>query len=297
MATTRMWSVHSNMAGVAEYDRNPLKTTYDELILPRSEMPVADKQVELSGFDPKRLICGIHCNPNSAVSDFFEVKTQFNKHTGVLAYHGYISFPNADNLDPVDVLSLAKEIAEEMWGANFQVLLAVHTNTETLHCHFLVNSVSYVDGHKAIDNDKNYYKLKGISDKVCMKYGLSIPEKGQRKRIDYLALEEQLVHIRMESTTPKELKANLEKAGIKYCGKDYIRIKDGRFVRLETVNRAISDLFRFYENKLKSDMPSSAQVLADMSAGIVRKPKKKKKKELEPELEPLITDYGIAGRS
>lgn len=296
MATTKLWPVHSNTPYVADYLRNPIKTTYDELIMPRSMTPVADVQVAPYGIDPQRLICGIHCNPLNAVSDFFDVKTQFNKHTGVLAYHGYISFPNADNLDPVDVLSLAKEVAEEMWGTNFQVLLAVHTNTETLHCHFLVNSVSYVDGHKAVNNDKNYYRLKHIADSMCQKYGLVVPKKGQRKMIDYAALEEELVDIRMASPTKKELRANLEKAGIKYCDRQYIRIKDGRFVKLASISPAVENLFKYLEPEKKDDTPTMSSVLADMKAGIVHK-KKKKKKELEPETEPNVFTEQMPGRN
>ncbi len=241
MAVTKLWSVHSDVGDVANYDINPLKTTYDEEILPRG-VPVADVTVEP---DKGLLISGINCEPKTAIDEFMEVKRKFDKPSGVLAYHGYVSFPNVDGLDPVDVLSLAKEMASEMWGDKFQVLLAVHTNTETLHCHFLVNSVSFVDGHKAIHNEKNYYRFKGIVDNICKKYDLTVPIPNSRAALDYESLGAKLVEIRMKSPDLSSLRTNLEAEGIKYCGKNYIRVKDGRFVKLSKIDIELTDLFDY----------------------------------------------------
>ena len=36
----------------------------------------------------------------------------------------------------------------QVWGKRFQVLVATHMNTDNLHNHFVINSVSYVDGKK-----------------------------------------------------------------------------------------------------------------------------------------------------
>lgn len=290
MATTKMWSVGYDVAHVAEYIRNPVKTIYDELIMPRTDVPVADEQVDLGDKTPKRLICGIHCEPESAVEEFFDVKIKFNKNTGVLAYHGYISFPNIDGLDPVDVLSISREIANEMWGDRFQVLLAVHSNTETLHCHFLVNSVSYVDGKKAVDNEKNYYRLKGIADNTCKKYGLTVPKRGRRKKIDFPALETQLVNIRMESPNTKSLIENLDKAGIKYCGHNYIRIKDGRFVKLSTMGRAVENLFKYVPPTEPYDENTILREEARLLVAQSRKRKKKKEVPVDIESELDMKD-------
>lgn len=255
MATTKLWSVHSEVADVANYDINPLKTTYDEDIMPRG-VPVADVTIE-----PEHglLVSGINCNPKTAVEEFMEVKRKFEKPGGVLAYHGYISFPNVDGLDPVEVLSVAKEMAHEMWGDQFQVLLSVHTNTKTLHCHLLVNSVSFVDGHKAVHNEKNYYRFKNIVDSVCRKYDLTVPVPNTRVPLDYPGLEEKLVNIRMKSPDIPSLKNNLEAEGIKYCGKNYIRVKDGRFVRLSMINADLANLFEYAKPDKETihDVPST----------------------------------------
>lgn len=282
MATTKLWSVKSKVDNVANYDINPLKTAYDEEVMPRG-VPVADITVEPSG---GLLVSGINCDPQTAVDEFMEVKRSFGKESGVLAYHGYISFPNIDGLDPVEVLSVAKEVAAEMWGDQFQVILSVHTNTETLHCHFLVNSVSFVDGHKAVNNEKNYYRFKQIADNVCKKYCLTVPVPGTRKPLDYELLKKTLVDIRMKSPDIPTLQENLDKAGIFYSGKNYVRIrsgiysgepekKDGRFVRLSQIDLELEGLFDY------SKSPSGGNKTA---AGIGVTPDVKKEKEIDKPL-------------
>ncbi len=254
MAVTKLWPVKSNMANVAAYDINPLKTAYDEVAMPRG-VPVADKMVEL---EDAKLIEGINCNPKTAINEFMDVKKKFDKMDGVLAYHGFVSFPDTDGLDPVNVLSVAREIAEEMWGSQFQVLLAVHTNTKTLHCHLLVNSVSYVDGHKAAHNEKNYYRLKNIADFICYKYDLTVPKQNERPPVDYPGLEDILVKCRMASLDVESLKENLAKHDIKYCGKNYVRLKDGRFVKLSRIKRSLEGLFDFAKASETKDKGSVA---------------------------------------
>lgn len=260
MATTKLWPVKNKLGDVAAYDINPLKTTYDEVIMPKG-LSVADVTV-----DPcdDLLISGINCDPKKAMDDFMDVKRKFEKFDGVLAYHGYISFPGIDGLDPVNVLSVAREMANEMWGDKFQVLLCVHTNTETLHCHVLVNSVSFVDGHKAVHNEKNYYRFKNIVDSVCNKYDLTIPKQNERLPLNYEYLEQTLVRIRMMSPDVESLKENLEKENITYCGRNYIRIKnDGRFVRLSRIKQEIEDLFDYSKTGVKEETQQNVSSLPD----------------------------------
>lgn len=241
MAVTKIWAVHSNVDTVAGYDINALKTEFDERSLADSLSLVTDPLKTIDG----KLIAGINCDPLHAADDFNAVKEKFGKTEGVLAYHGYVSFPNSDKINPIDVLSVSNEIATEMWGESFQVLLAVHTNTETLHSHFLVNSVSFIDGHKATDNEKNYYRLRAVTDRICGKYDLLIPVPSNKADIDYRQLEKLLVDIRMKSPTVELLKANLLKEGLTYCGPEYIKLKTGKYLKLSKIGPSIAKLFEY----------------------------------------------------
>ena len=68
-------------------------------------------------------------------------------------------------------------LAERMWGDRFQVVVATHLNTECLHNHFVVNSVSFVDGKHYHDNKANLRLLRQRSDTLCREYALSVIEK------------------------------------------------------------------------------------------------------------------------
>ena len=61
-----------------------------------------------------------------------------------------------------------------IWGKDFQVLVTTHLNTDNLHCHFVVNSVSFRDGHKFRNSIEQHRELREISDAICKEHGLSV---------------------------------------------------------------------------------------------------------------------------
>ena len=81
------------------------------------------------------------------------------------------------------------ELARRVWGSRFQVLVATHQNTNCLHNHFVINSVSYVDGKKYEQRRSQYAELRAASDEICRKYRLSVLEQpgGKASRALYQA--------------------------------------------------------------------------------------------------------------
>lgn len=51
-------------------------------------------------------------------------------------------------------------------GDRFQVIVATHLNTDCLHNHFVVNSVSFADGMHYHDNKANLRLLRQRSDEL-----------------------------------------------------------------------------------------------------------------------------------
>ena len=72
-------------------------------------------------------------------------------------------------------------LARKVWGRRFQVLVATHMNTDNLHNHFVINSVSYVDGKKYEQRRSQYAEFRETSDKLCREYGLSVVEQPKAK--------------------------------------------------------------------------------------------------------------------
>ena len=177
MAVTKIWKVTSNLVGTQKYITNSEKTTI-------SSEEFYELHEQDCDFDTPEEVCivsGINCSAKHAIDEFNIVKRQYNKTDGILAYHGFISFAEGE-VTPRETLDIAKEYVNEVWGSDYQVLLAVHLNVQHLHCHFLINSVSFVDGHMLHD-EKAWFQLSKIADEICERHGKSVisePNRGAR---------------------------------------------------------------------------------------------------------------------
>ena len=62
-------------------------------------------------------------------------------------------------------------------GEKYQVLVTTHLDkAHHLHNHFVVNTVSFVDGIKYYRSEKDYFAMQRESDRLCREYGLSVIE-------------------------------------------------------------------------------------------------------------------------
>ena len=111
------------------------------------------------------------------------MKSVPEKTDGIQAYHGYLSFKNME-VTPEMAQRVGMEFARRVWGDKYQVLVTTHLNTEHLHCHFVVNSISFVDGSRCHD-ETSWFKFSPIADEICRKYGLSVIQEPDRNRDPY----------------------------------------------------------------------------------------------------------------
>ena len=203
MAVSKLWSINEGgLSRVLQYAANPKKT------------------------NNKLYVSGINCEPETAYEEFTAVKRSYAKTGGIEAYHGYLSFKEQD-ITPELSLKIGTEFAQEVWGKRFQVLVTVHTDTEHPHCHFVINSVSFVDGKRLWGEEKAWFKFKQTADRLCEKYGLyynpkpvrgksssyhyNREKKGEPTR--YLLAREAIEKALSHSTNPKALKFSLSQLG------------------------------------------------------------------------------------
>ena len=104
-----------------------------------------------------------------------ETKDLFNKNSGNVGYHIIQSFDDNEGTNE-QVFEIGCRLAEELFGDKFEVIVALHKNTDNLHCHVVVNSVSFVDGKKFNDNKAFLNKMRNVSDRLCREQGLSVIE-------------------------------------------------------------------------------------------------------------------------
>ena len=183
MATVGIWSVKNNLSRVIDYvsdekkvDEQTFKDLHNEL-----EYISDDYKTE-----EKKYVTGINCSTNNACKEMKEIKKHFQKEDGIIAFHAYQSFKEGE-VTPEQAHNIGIQLAEEMWGDRFQVVVATHLNTNHIHNHFVINSVSFVDGKKYYDNRMSYAELRRLNDQICMEHNLSyLEEKKTKKGLYYI---------------------------------------------------------------------------------------------------------------
>lgn len=186
MATTGFWPVKDRLKEVIDYAENPDKTIDKKYV--DSDLYAALRYVSNDKKTDERMyVSGINCNAKRAYERMTATKKRFGKTGGNVAYHGYQSFQTGE-ATPEEAHKIGLETARRMWGNKYEVVVTTHLNTDNVHNHFVVNSVSFKTGRKFENHISDHYKLREISDKVCAERGKSVlpPSKfnGSRKK-DY----------------------------------------------------------------------------------------------------------------
>lgn len=230
MATTRFWKINSNLAHVIEYVGNTEKTveknekSEDDLnkVLHYATNPVKTEVEE------KLYVTGVNCNHETAYEEMQITKEQWQKTDGTLAWHGYMSFAPGE-VTPEQAHAIGVEFAEKNFPG-FQVVVATHLNTGVLHNHFVVNSISFLDGHRVHD-EATWFKFRKLVDEILKNHQLSVIKKPRRtkeptlidnKIADYYGrVDAPLIKAAVDkalavSTNMLQFKKELSKAGYNY---------------------------------------------------------------------------------
>lgn len=132
----------------------------------------------------EQYVSGVNCAPTTAREEMIAVKKRFGKEGGIVAFHGYQSFAPGE-CTPAMAHEIGKKLAKELWGSRYQVLIATHLDKANhLHNHFVVNSVSFLDGKRYHRTNQDYRDMRMVSDRLCKEYQLSVvgqPEQGKGK--------------------------------------------------------------------------------------------------------------------
>ena len=132
------------------------------------------------------LITGSNCVPQASYLEMMTTKQRFQKTDGRQFYHFVQSFSEDDNLTPQEANVIGLELAQRAFPG-YEVVIATHIDTNHLHNHLVVNSVSCENGRKLHQNRDTLLVHRQINDEICMAHGLIVleePEKyPKRKRM------------------------------------------------------------------------------------------------------------------
>lgn len=183
MATTSIWAVKYSLKDVLDYAVNPMKTEnkdYEDYQFQGLEDVIEYTTDDLKT-EKQFYVSGVNCDPSNVYEQMVQTKKSAHKEDGVLAFHGYQSFAHGEVTAEM-AHAIGVELAQKMWGNEFEVLVTTHLDKEHFHNHFVVNSVSWTTRKRFLNQHKDYAMLRSLSDELCIKYKLSVidnPKKGK----------------------------------------------------------------------------------------------------------------------
>ena len=152
MAVTELYNRTTNLNGLIEYVMNGDKT------------------------DEMKYVSGVNCLPETAYEEMIATKNRFNKgKEKIIGYHLIQSFARYE-VTPEVAHELGLEYVNEVFGKDFEAVVATHLNTDNVHNHIVINSVSLKTGKKFYDYHASRDYLRIVSDCICQYYGLSVLE-------------------------------------------------------------------------------------------------------------------------
>lgn len=181
MATTGFWPVKGRLKDVIDYAENPDKTI-DRKYLDEDLYRTLEYAANAEKTDQRMYVTALNCPLETACQSMMETKRRFGKLKGNVAYHGYQSFRPGE-LTPETCHEIGIETARRMWP-DYEVVVTTHLNTDSLHNHFIVNSVSFKTGEKFQNKIRDHVRLREVSDALCRDYELSVLGKSKLYQTD-----------------------------------------------------------------------------------------------------------------
>ena len=226
MAVIKIKTIKSNLQAVINYGKNGEKTEHGILV------------------------SGINCNVATSYEEMALTKKFFHKEGKTLGYHIIQSFKGYE-VPSEKANQIGKELAEELWGDKYQVVICTHINKQNVHNHIIINSVSFVDGNKYHNSNEEIAFMKEASDRLCLNYGLSIvntpkadkEKEFRQKNIDYFNRRDEKMQTINSVKKYSDFKLVLKSKGyenIKDGGK-YLTMKTPYFSRNVRIDRAFGD--------------------------------------------------------
>lgn len=279
MATTSLWKVDKRLDHVINYATDEEKTKNEneggnfdsiEKLITYATNPAKTEKLFYT--------TGINCKVDNAVKEMQFIKKLYGKEKGILAFHGYQSFKEGE-VTPEIAHEIGLRLAEEMWGDRFQVVVSTHLNTDNIHNHFVINSVSFKDGYKYYSNLSNTALLRKTSDEICEEYGLSVLEektcksginfenfyKKSMKESEYYKFAKEDIDYAIEhSWIYQEFIKKLKDMGYEvYIRANKISIRRYPYKRNIRIERAFGEEYSIenIKNKILSRYPSREEVI------------------------------------
>lgn len=233
MAVTSIWPIKGRVDKVINYARNPEKTHDKKSLLKLHEIEgVIEYAADEMKTETRALVTCLNLSSEeNAAKEFMEVKHRYGKEDGRVCYHGYQSF-KADEVDADTAHNIGVALAKELWGDRFQVVIATHCNTGHYHNHFVINSVSDVDGLKFYNSPEDYRHMREVSDRLCREARISVIDHPDGKKKNY---GEWVAEKNGKPTVRDTIRADIDRAILaSTTERDFISVMEEMGYKIET---------------------------------------------------------------
>ena len=119
-----------------------------------------------------RWVSGVNCDGLNSITEFEATKAAWHKEEGIRFYQYVQSFSPEENITHKQAHEIALEFAAKAWPG-YEVLVATHCDTDHIHSHFVINSVSFENGLKLRQHPDTLLHLRKLNDEICAAHGLS----------------------------------------------------------------------------------------------------------------------------
>lgn len=130
-------------------------------------------------WEERQLVTGWNCVAKSAYDEMMTTKRLYEKTDGRMFYQFVQSFDPAEEVTPDEVHAIGLELAQRLFP-EYEVVVATHVDTDHLHNHLIVNSVSCETGRKLHQNAADLQRQRRVNDEICMVHGLGVLEPPQK---------------------------------------------------------------------------------------------------------------------
>ena len=189
MATTKIWDVSAHVSKLLAYVANKNKTVME---IENKNFDESERlAAEILGLpydhfttEEKKFVTGINCTPENA-NEVMLTLLEDTDSSDIQAYHGYQSFKPGE-VTPDVAHAIGVQLANELWGEDFPVIVATHIDKGHVHNHFCLSATGF-SGKRYHDCKATYKLMRDTSDRLCREYGLSVIEKPKKENRKHIA--------------------------------------------------------------------------------------------------------------
>ena len=228
---------------------------------------------DLKTLDGLYIGCRQVSDVSRAVDEMMQVKEFYQKTGGRVAMHGIISLDAEESQieNAGKLMLLVDDLMQELFPEH-QAVYAVHTNTDNLHIHFIVNTVG-LNGKKIhMDNEFMALKFHPAINKLAAKYGFTQNAEWEKEKEDEkLSIIQRKIALRQLIDRTIEDCADFE-SFIETLRKEGNAVNVGKYISVKTPDmakamRTIQLGDNYSVDSIKSRLKTKYDAFEDASTG------------------------------